>query len=158
MGNKIIQPIAATVKLVTGVKTGQFGEFRSVLFALDEGGEVWKSFPPNSEELQVLKPGSRVRLIPNGQTRSGKDSHVIEILEQKMNSRQPTTQSSKQFEAQLCDDKKREIASYVQQLADIYRFCFGQSVRTLNGVTEDPETLRCCTSSLFIQAVKKFNI
>lgn len=80
--SKIITPIATTVKLITQPKQGQYGGFQSILFIDDADREIWKSFPLDAAELEVLKPGMRVRLIPNGSSRGGKPSHVIELIDE----------------------------------------------------------------------------
>jgi hypothetical protein len=152
MASKIIQPIEAVVQHITQAKQGHYGPFQSVLFIDDQGREIWKSFALDAPELDILKPGLKVRLIPNGSSRSGKDSHVIELATQ------PETEKPREFKGQLSDHQKREIAAYIEQMAALYRFAYGQAAQNLQGVANDPDTLKSCAATLFIAAQQKFNL
>jgi hypothetical protein len=151
--SKIITPIATTVKLITQPKQGQYGGFQSILFIDDADREIWKSFPLDAAELEVLKPGMRVRLIPNGSSRGGKPSHVIELIDEL-----PEMNKRERFNGQLSDDEKRAIARYIQQLAALYRYSYGLAAQHLEGMTQSEETLRCCADTLFKSAQQKFNL
>jgi hypothetical protein len=151
--SKIVTPIEAKIELITEPKDGQYGPYRSVLFKTPEGEKIWKSFPPDSEELSILKVGQKVRLIPSGKTKGGKDSHVIEPLDFS-----PTTATPPNNSGLLTESQKYEIAGYIEQMAALYRFAYGQAAQHLKGMTESEETLRCCASSLFISAQKKFDL
>lgn len=160
--SKIITPIEAVIEFVTDLKEGSYGVYKSVLFKTPEGEKIWKSFPPDSEELSILTKGARVRLIPNGSTKSGKPSHVIELLERK-NMQPPSvtpTTPPKPAAPQtgITDDQKREVAAYIEQMGALYRFAYGQAVQHLNGIANDPGTLHSCASTLFIAAQRKFNL
>lgn len=62
--------------------------------------------------------------------------------------------SEKTSDSELSPDKKREIASYIQEMAKLYGFCLTQA-ENLNLEGEDR---RCVATSLFIQATKHFNL
>jgi hypothetical protein len=153
--SKIITPIEAIIELVTDLKEGQYGVYKSVLFKTLDGEKIWKSFPPDSPELSILIKGARVRLIPSGKTKSGKGHHVIELLDAPSN---PPVQPNYPGVGNLSDDQKRQIAAYIEQMGALYRFAYGQAAQHMRGMTESEETLRCCASSLFIAAQRKFNL
>ncbi|MFM7474581.1 MAG: hypothetical protein ACKO2T_02265 [Microcystis aeruginosa] len=62
--------------------------------------------------------------------------------------------SEKSSESELTADKKREIASYIQEMSKLYGFCL-QQAENLNLEGEDR---RCVATSLWIQATKHFNL
>lgn len=62
--------------------------------------------------------------------------------------------SEKTSESELTADKKREIASYIQEMSKLYCFCL-QQAENLNLEGEDR---RCVATSLWIQATKHFNL
>ncbi|MBE8996194.1 hypothetical protein [Microcystis aeruginosa] len=62
--------------------------------------------------------------------------------------------SEKTSESELTADKKREIASYIQEMSKLYGFCL-QQAENLNLEGEDR---RCVATSLWIQATKHFNL
>lgn len=62
---------------------------------------------------------------------------------------QNTPQNS---ESELTADKKREIASYIQEMAKLYGFCLQQA----DGLGVDGEDRRQVATTLFISAQKKF--
>lgn len=78
---KVVSPIAATVEYITAIKSGEYGDYRSVLFLDNSGEKIWKSFDPESEELALLSKGVRVQLIPITISKSGKQSHTIVLLD-----------------------------------------------------------------------------
>jgi|688.fasta_scaffold581213_1 hypothetical protein len=60
--------------------------------------------------------------------------------------------SEKTSDSELSPDKKREIASYIQEMAKLYGFCLQQA--DVLGV--DGEDRRTIATTLFISAQKKF--
>lgn len=161
--SKIITPIEAVIEFVTDLKEGSYGVYKSVLFKTPEGEKIWKSFPLDSEELSILTKGARVRLIPNGSTKSGKPSHVIELLE-RHNMQQPravtpaTPPKTAASHPGITDDQKREVAAYIEQMGALYRFAYGQAAQHLQGLSIEPDTLSACAATLFISAQRKFNL
>lgn len=140
--SKLVTPIPATVELVTGIKESQYSLYRSVLFTTATGKQVWQSFPPGSPELEALTPRTRVRLIPNGQIKNGKASHVVELI---------------QDGERMSAETKRDVASYIQEMARLYGFCYSEAQKELTD-TANEETLRCAASSLFIAAQRRFQL
>jgi len=75
------QKVSAKVEFITGLKTGEFGEYRSVLFPRDdsegEAAKVWRSF--QLYEVSVFSKGQQVYLIPA--ERKGKTTWDVELVE-----------------------------------------------------------------------------
>lgn len=165
--NKLVTPILAEVEFVTGEKQGQYGLYRSVLFLTQVGEKIWKSFDPNSPELEQLTPRTKVRLIPSGTSPSGKPSHVIELLEAPATAVPPSEVDPRTATIEIAPTnqartggldlgKKRAIAAYVEEQASLYAFCHSQAAEKLGEVP--PETVRCAASSLYIAAQRKFGL
>lgn len=151
---KVVSPITVTVETITKEKEGNYGPYRSVLFKNGEE-KIWQSFDPDAEELQVLKRGVQVQLVPRGESQSGKTQYNIVML----NLAAPTTSAAIASPSQvLSDAQKREAAAYIEQMAKMYRFCFEQAQIALTGATENPVTVQAAASTLFIAAQRKFGI
>jgi hypothetical protein len=67
---------------------------------------------------------------------------------------QDSEKTSESDQSLLNPSQKREIASYVSEMAKLYGFCL-QQAENLNLAGEDR---RCVATSLFIQATKHFNL
>jgi hypothetical protein len=149
--------VQATVEYITSPKTGQYGDYKSVLFKrCDRTGEdakVWKSFSP--ADAAQFSIGQSVRLIPT--ERKGKATWDIELIE----SAQPTTPVSPTTppaQQGMSPSQKKAVAAYVEEMGALYRFCLEQASEQLSEMDADSETIRCCASSLFISAQRKFNL
>lgn len=158
MGNKIVSPIECVVKHVTQAKQGQYKPFQSVLFIDDTGCEIWKSFALDAPELDILKPNLRVRLIPNGSSRNGKPSHVIELLDESSSLGTATVPPISATPSIMNNHQKRQVAAYIEQMGALYRFAYGQAAHHLKGMTDDAETLQHAASELFNAAQRKFDL
>jgi hypothetical protein len=131
---KLVQPVTATVELVTALKEGNFGPYRSVLFK--NGDEkIWQSFDPDAEELAVLSRGVQVQLVPRGESKQGKTQYNIVLLSA------PASSTPMTKRATLSAAKKYEVAAHIEQMAKMYRFCFEQAQIALTGATEDRATV-----------------
>lgn len=153
--------IKARVEHITGLKQGQWGEYRSVLFIRpDKDGDnakVWRSFKPH--EVSQFQKGQTVNLIPTN--RDGRQTWDIELIDtsQQQLSSSPPEQAQKEQQASkpvLTNDQKVAIAAYVDQMADLYAYCFSTASTKLDGATE--ETVRAAASSLFISTQRKFDL
>lgn len=60
--------------------------------------------------------------------------------------------SEKTSDSELSPDKKREIASYIQEMAKLYGFCLQQA----DGLGVDGEDRRAIATTLYLSAQKKF--
>lgn len=149
---KVVSPIEAIVETITVEKEGNYGPYRSVLFK--NGDEkIWQSFDPGAEELQVLKRGAKVQLVPRGESKAGKTQYNIVLMGAPTAPAQAIASS-----AIMDDDQKRSAAAYVEQMAKLYRYCFEQAQIALTGATENPETVQAAASTLFVAAQRRFGI
>jgi hypothetical protein len=153
---KLVQPVVATVELVTAQKKGNYGPYRSVLF-MSGNENIWQSFDPDAEELTVLSRGVQVQLVPRGETKNGKTQYNIVLLQEPAAPPQncpvePTARES------LSAAKKREVAAHIEQMAKMYRFCFEQAQIALTGATEDRATVSAAADALFMGACGKFGL
>ena len=62
--------------------------------------------------------------------------------------------SQKTIDSELSTDKKREIASYIQEMAKLYGFCLQQA----DGLGVDGEDKRAIATTLYLSAQKKFSL
>ena len=60
--------------------------------------------------------------------------------------------SEKTSDSELSPDKKREIASYIQEMAKLYGFCLQQA----DGLGVEGEDRRAIATTLYLSAQKKF--
>ncbi|HEY9823842.1 MAG TPA: hypothetical protein V6D19_00215 [Stenomitos sp.] len=154
---KLVQPVVAVVELITAQKEGNYGPYRSVLFK-DGENKIWQSFDPDAEELQLLKKGQRVQLVPRGESKGGKTQYNLVLLDApSAPTAQPTPRKSER-PALLSDEQKRDTAAYIEQMAKLYRYCLEQATLSLKGVTDDPDTIRAAASTLFIAAQRRLGV
>jgi hypothetical protein len=148
---KLVQPVTATVELVTALKEGNFGPYRSVLFKNGEE-KIWQSFNPDAEELAALSRGVQVQLVPRGESKQGKTQYNIVLLSA------PASSTSMTERATLSAARKYEVAAHIEQMAKMYRFCFEQAQIALTGATEDRATVSAAADALFMGACGKFGL
>lgn len=149
---KVVQAVNAVVEYVTGIKQGDYGDYQSVLFKAQDGEKIWKSFKPNSPELDVLRKGVKVQLVPSGE-KNGKVSHNVVLMDaQTLQPSLPAPATSTDWDEQ----QKRNIANYISQHANLFKFCFEQAGTVADGLTEDSQ--RAIATTLFIQSAKHFNL
>lgn len=151
--------IEAHVEHITTLKQGQWGEYRSVLFLRsDRDGDeakVWRSFKPH--EVNQFHKGQAVNLIPTH--RDGRQTWDIELVDTPQHSdisSPPKHTQPQPDKPVLTDEQKVAIAAYVDQMADLYVYCFSTANTKLDGAAE--ETVRAAASSLFISAQRKFHL
>lgn len=164
---KIVTPIIAVVEMIGKAKESTFNEggfYHSVLF-LDESlsgdeAKIWKSMFP--DEVEQLRKGDRVQLIPAGLDKNGKEKHQIVKLSGLPSG---TTQStatkprgdrppSEVSYTGMSDETRLATATYIGQMGRLYAFCLKTAKQELGD--EDSETIRCMASALFIAADRRF--
>lgn len=55
-------------------------------------------------------------------------------------------------------EQKREIAGYIDDMGDLYKYCLETAETKLSDVDCDLYTVRACASSLFIAAQRRFDL
>ena len=154
----VVTPILCTVEHITGIKSGQFGDYRSVLFLTPTREKIWKSFPADANEASLIKKGDLVQLIPAGKDKSGKDKHNIMLLEESTNvpTSQPPQPEAVPVAEQWSAERKRAIACYLESQLALLAYCDKQARQTFDGLPE--ETVQKYSVTLFLAAQKKFGL
>ena len=144
----------ATVKFPAGKTfTTQYGDRVNAVLVIPATGEEVKLWGnPGDPALTALKKGQQVAIAQDQKgwkllnTPLSEDSHpAVENRNGKAIAHTP-----------LSADEKRAIASYIDQIADLYSYC--TKVAAAKNLAEDGEDARAIATTLFIQAVKKFNL
>jgi hypothetical protein len=120
-----------------------------------ESAKIWKNL--SGDEVSQLVKGDQVQLVPAGTDRKGKFKHNIMLV----NGNGTQTQPDEHEDADsglLPHETKQAIATYVQEMSKLYRYCWGQAANQLGGMATEEESVRCAASSLFIAAKQKFSI
>lgn len=146
----------ATVKFPAGKTfTTQYGDRVNAVLTLDDGEEIKLWGNPGDPNLTALKKGQQVAVVQDQKgwkllnTPPAEDSHpAVENRNGKAIAHTP-----------LSADEKRAIASYIDQIADLYSYC-AKVAATKCADPNDPyeENIRAIATTLFIQTVKKFNL
>ena len=113
-----------------------------------DAAKIWKNL--SGDEVSHLMRGDQVKLVPAGTDRYGKPKHNILLVS--------TTETDSDESGLLEQDTKQAIATYVQEMSKLYRYCWGQAANQLGGMATEEESVRCAASSLFIAAKQKFSI
>lgn len=153
----VVTPILCTVEHITGIKSGQFGDYRSVLFLTATGEKIWKSFPADADEVNQIHKGDRVQLIRAGKDKSGKDKHNIVLLDSPTAvSDPPPNESTTVAAGEWSPERKRAIALYLESQLSLLGHCDKQARQTFDGLPE--ETIQKYAVTLFLAAQKKFGL
>lgn len=113
-----------------------------------DAAKIWKNL--SGDEVSQLMRGDQVKLVPAGMDRNGKPKHNIMLVND--------TQANSDEPGLLEQNTKQAIATYVQEMSKLYRYCWGQAANQLGGMATEEESVRCAASSLFIAAKQKFSI
>jgi hypothetical protein len=117
-----------------------------------ESAKIWKNL--SGDEVSQLVKGDQVQLVPAGTDRNGKPKHNIMLV----NGTQVQPSEEDADSGLLPHETKQAIATYVQEMSKLYRYCWGQAANQLGGMATEEESVRCAASSLFIAAKQKFSI
>ncbi|MDY7048362.1 MAG: hypothetical protein RPG89_07015 [Microcystis panniformis WG22] len=144
----------------------KYGE-RTVIDAirLDNGEKVtvWrgandeysqKHVIPNARLTLTLDSKGKYNLLENpALVNLGQPLPVEPVPVKPVYQHQNTPQNSDSDQSLLSPNQKREVASYVQEMAKLYKYCLDQ-VETTIGV--DGEDKRAIATTLYLSAQKKF--
>ena len=127
--------------------TTKFGQ-RTVIDAIrtdtNETIAIWR--PPNDRYVQKLGKNDRVSIAID---EKGKLT-LVEEESPASSAHSPLPERS----LTLSLSEKKEIASYITQMKDLYNFCL-QQADSLGAINEDRQAI---ATTLFISAQKKFNL
>jgi hypothetical protein len=155
--------VTATVKQAPRQVTTRYGDriVFDVTFADGLEETIWN--PAERAHLLSFKEGDAIEM---GIDSKGK-AHVIEPEQPtSLKTWQPKDQQMAAAAPQANDEpdefmppqQKQAIATYVEQMGDLYAFCFQVAKTKLDGKTDNPETIRVCSSSIFIAAQRRFGL
>ncbi len=129
--------------------TTKFGQ-RTVIDAIrtdtNETIAIWR--PPNDRYVQKLGKDDRVSIAID---EKGK---LTLVEEESPASSEPSPSPSSTANLPLSLSEKKQIASYIQEMAKLYGFCL-QQADTLVAINEDKQAI---ATTLFLIAQKKFNL
>ena len=138
----------------------KYGErCNAVLTVGDDEIKIWgEPGTPKGQQLQSLKRGETVLVVD--------DNGKYKLLESEPKNGNSNTNgngnsngaTNKNYEP-LTPDKKREIATYIKDMAGLYGFCLEQA-KTLNkdDLTLPPEAVKDVATTLFITSQRHFNL
>lgn len=138
-------------------------DYRPVLFVLPDGSQRWKSYNEGSPELDWLRKGESYQA-----TLTGDDLTIIQPQWQPAPQHQtaPMTTTAPTMAPTAApgpaptipDDRKRQIAQYLQDLAALYAYSYSTAKHQLEPHDAPAEAIQGAATTLFIQAARKFNL
>ena len=163
----VAERFPAKVEVITAVKEGSYGPYRSVLFKRTdiqgEGAKVWRAMNPS--EAEQFSKGQQVYLVPTT-NKKGNPSWDIELLPEVASASKSPSTATQVIESQIAQQKPQEsgltseqktaIAEYVRGQADLLAYCWTVAESKLPDKSE--ESHRCAASTLFISAQRKFSL
>ena len=148
--------VDARVKYEAGQpREGKYGPYISALCTLADGTEQ-RIFGEPGDAIANLKRGQNIKLLWNG-----KKYQLVET--QQPTPTQPATPATAPAVAgdgsqALSKGQKKQIAGYVEEMANLYKFCWDSASTALDGKANDEESIRAAASALFISASRKFGL
>ncbi len=127
-------------------------DYRPVLFVLPDGSQRWKSYNEGSPELEWLRKGQTYQAVIAG------DEMTIIQPEGQPAPTAPQSQVAPTTAPTIPDDRKREIAQYMQDLGAMYAYAYSTAKHQLEPHDAPLEAVQACASSLFIAATRKFGL
>ena len=144
--------IDARVKYAAGQpREGKYGPYINVVVTL----------PDNSEERIFGKPNDPIKHLRKGQTvQLVRDAKGLKLVQPEQPATQPATLATGSTASKevLSKETKRAIAGYVEEMANLYKFCWDSASTALDGKAQDEESIRAASSALFISASRKFGL
>ena len=165
---KVVSPITARVEVIGKPKESSYqpGQYYYPTLFIDlsqpegsESAKIWKSL--SDDEVNQICKGDVVQLVPAGNDKNGRAKHNIVVAQIAT----PSQNLSKDYSDRTISrpvgidaETKKLIAAYVDSQADLYRFCYQTAQTKLDGLTDDLETTRCMATTLYLGAVRKFDL
>lgn len=153
--NKMHTLTIAKVKYTAGkIIATKFGDRINAVLTTNSGEDVTVWGNPGSDIAQ-LKKGDLVQLLDTDGSGHWK---VVSLPDSNLpyaGNNSPTKSSPEPIG--MDDTKKREVASYVQEMAKLYGFCLNQA-SAIAPESLPPESIKDIASTLFITVQRKFNL
>lgn len=139
---------ATLIKPARQVQT-KFG-IRTVADCVDENGNtqtIWR--PENDPALTNLAVNSRLTLTLDSK---GK----VNLIDNTLPASNPSKTDNKPSYQGMSKETKREVASYVTEMANLFNFCLKQVDQTVENITADDR--RAIATTMFISCQKKYSL
>jgi hypothetical protein len=120
-----------------------YGERINVVVTLADGEEV-KLWGKPGDPIEGLTRNQPVTLAYDGKSYKLADT--------------PDRSSASPSSAGMTPETKKAIAAYVEDLANLYSFCFDTADRKLSDRIQDSSAIKEVATTLFLSAVRKFNL
>ncbi len=132
-------------------------DYRPVLFVLPDGSQRWKSYNEGSPELEWLSKGQTYQA-----TLAGDDLTIIQPqVQPPAPAPAPATMAPTAAPGPaptIPDDRKRQIAQYIQDLSAMYAYAYSTAKHQLEPHDAPPDAIQAAASTVFIAASRKFNL
>ncbi len=141
--------IAGTVKY-TASKPKDFGhgDHINIVITPLTGGDDIKVWGSPNDAIATLTKGQQVTLISDG-----KGYKLVAD-----NQPQTVNQVKQSVNTELTPDQKLAIALYVNEQADLLKFCWVTASEKLDNLAAEEESIRCAAASLYIATTRKFGL
>lgn len=153
--------LTAEVKYAAGPpRETKYGQRINVLCKLRDGTEFKLWGNPDNERLKAMRTGHKLDVI---QDRKGRFKLCDRADSPTQNQAKPATPATAPAVAGdgsqgMSKEAKRAIAGYVEEMANLYKFCWDSARAALDGKAQDEESIRAAASALFISAGRKFGL
>jgi hypothetical protein len=124
------------------------GERINIVVTPIDGGDGIKVWGKPTDAIATLTKGQQVTLLFDGKT--------YKLVAD--NQPQTVNQVKQSVNTELTPDQKRAIALYVNEHADLLKFCWVTASEKLDSLASDEESIRCAASCLYIAAQRKFGL
>jgi len=144
-----MQLLTATLTKPARQVTTKYG-VRTVADCIDQNGNtqtIWR--PANDPALTKLSVNSRLTLTVDSK---GKLSLVDNTSPAPI---APKTDNKPQYQG-MNNETKKQVASYVTEMANLFNFCLKQVDQTVENIT--PDDRRAIATTMFISCQKKYGL
>jgi hypothetical protein len=141
--------LTATLTKPARQVTTKYG-VRTVADCIDENGNtqtIWR--PENDPALTGLAANSRLTLALDSKGKI----NLIDNAQPTQNT--PKTDNKPSYQG-MNPETKREVASYVTEMANLFNFCLKQVDQTVENIT--PDDRRAIATTMFISCQKKYGL
>jgi hypothetical protein len=141
--------IAGKVKYAASTpKDFGHGERINVVITPLTGGDDIKVWGNPDDAIATLTKNQQVTLLHDGKGyKLVADSQPAQV-----------NQVKQSVTPELTPDQKRAIALYVNEQADLLKFCWVTASEKLDSLASDEESIRCAASCLYIATQRKFGL
>ena len=144
-----MQLLTATLTKVARQVTTKYG-IRTVADCIDENGNtqtIWR--PENDPTLIGLAINSRLMLSVDGKGKINLVENIPQAIATSKTDNKPIYQG-------MNNETKKQVASYVTEMANLFNFCLKQIDQTVENIT--PEDRRAIATTMFISCQKKYGL